>query len=317
MTAITVARLFPVRYEGKQTPVFRPVSEERESMAVSRDYRTHRVAGLLLAMLLLVVHIPSTAQAESSEWFYTDGARMRLVAQPSPLANRVDAGLEIELQDGWKTYWRNPGDSGIPPQFNFTRSRQIADIKVHYPIPRLFNDNGSISVGYKKHVVFPLEVVVGKNTASARLHLDLLVGICAEICIPVQAELSLPSLTSSISTADVARAIAFGKQGLPMAESSAFQVTRAELAGNGSKAFLVDVQLPADTASVALFVEGPPQWYLTHGKLLTLDKGAARFEVPLNSVEGNIDVAGTPILFTVVADGAGIEQQVRLAASSN
>ncbi len=54
--------------------------------------------------------------ASSSDWFETEGARIRLVTTGKPAADgKLKGMLDIELKPGWKTYWRDPGDAGVPP----------------------------------------------------------------------------------------------------------------------------------------------------------------------------------------------------------
>ncbi|MGB3141534.1 MAG: protein-disulfide reductase DsbD domain-containing protein, partial [Aestuariivirga sp.] len=66
------------------------------------------------------------------------------------------AGILAELEPEWKTYWRMPGDSGIPPQFDWAGSQNSAAIEVGFPVPRRFNDEGGETIGYHDRVVFPV-----------------------------------------------------------------------------------------------------------------------------------------------------------------
>ena len=72
------------------------------------------------------------------------------------LGGRRAVGLEIELEDGWKTYWRMPGDSGIPPEFTWKRSDNAGSITVLFPLPHRFTDASGDTIGYKERVVFPV-----------------------------------------------------------------------------------------------------------------------------------------------------------------
>ena len=68
------------------------------------------------------------------------------------------AGLTIRMAPGWHTYWRAPGDAGIPPDFNWSGSANVRDVRVHFPVPEVFEDNGLRSIGYMDQVTFPLLV---------------------------------------------------------------------------------------------------------------------------------------------------------------
>lgn len=95
------------------------------------------------------------------------------------------AGLSIRLAPGWKTYWRAPGDGGIPPQFNWSGSQNLSDVKVHYPVPEVMDQNGIRSIGYYRDVVFPLTVTAQDRSRPVELTGEIEIGVCQEICVPM------------------------------------------------------------------------------------------------------------------------------------
>lgn len=95
------------------------------------------------------------------------------------------AGLSISLAPGWKTYWRAPGDGGIPPLFNWSGSSNVADVEVRYPVPDVFYQNGIRTIGYKDQVLFPLLIRPRDAAGAIRLTGEIEIGVCEEICIPV------------------------------------------------------------------------------------------------------------------------------------
>ncbi len=95
------------------------------------------------------------------------------------------AGLRITLAPGWKTYWRAPGDAGIPPQFSFDGSSNISMVTPHWPIPVVFDQNGMRSIGYHDSVVFPITVATTDPQTSTQISGQIDIGVCEEICIPV------------------------------------------------------------------------------------------------------------------------------------
>lgn len=105
------------------------------------------------------------------------------------------AALSVALAPGWKTYWRVPGEAGIPPEFDWTGSRNVARVIVHWPRPVAFDQAGITSLGYGGDVVLPLEVVPGDPAQPVRLAGTVSLGVCRDICIPVTADLAadLPS----------------------------------------------------------------------------------------------------------------------------
>ncbi len=102
---------------------------------------------------------------------------------------RTDRGsimmaLHLSLTPGWKTYWRSPGDAGIPPLFNWSGSDNLGQVRIHWPRPAVFLTNGMTSIGYHDEVVLPFEVFAVDPAQPIRLDLRLDLGVCKEICLP-------------------------------------------------------------------------------------------------------------------------------------
>ena len=99
------------------------------------------------------------------------------------------AGVEIKLKPGWKTYWRYPGDSGVPPVFDFAASENVKAVTVLYPAPMRFADGGGgHSIGYKGDVILPLHVVPQDAGKPVTLRLKLDYAVCEKLCVPAKAE---------------------------------------------------------------------------------------------------------------------------------
>ncbi|SLN21840.1 protein-disulfide reductase DsbD domain-containing protein [Roseisalinus antarcticus] len=96
------------------------------------------------------------------------------------------AGLEVTLAPGWKTYWRAPGDAGIPPLFDWGRVENVSGVQMHWPVPEVSHSNGMRSIGYAGHVVIPMEFTTPADGVAARLSGEVEIGVCAEVCIPVR-----------------------------------------------------------------------------------------------------------------------------------
>ncbi|MEO0487075.1 MAG: protein-disulfide reductase DsbD domain-containing protein [Pseudomonadota bacterium] len=94
------------------------------------------------------------------------------------------AALRITLAHGWKTYWRAPGDAGIPAAFDWQMSTNLAGVKTHWPVPAIFVQNGMRSIGYENEVIIPLNLELASSGAATRLVGDIELGVCEEICIP-------------------------------------------------------------------------------------------------------------------------------------
>ncbi len=98
--------------------------------------------------------------------------------------------LDLQLQPGWKTYWRAPGDAGIPPSFDWTGSENLASVALHWPSPQIFDLNGLRSIGYHDQLVLPMEVMAIDPTRPVAVRLSVQIGICKDICLPATVTVS-------------------------------------------------------------------------------------------------------------------------------
>ena len=119
---------------------------------------------------------------------------MRLIAaraRDEGGAQILRAGVELRLAPGWKTYWRYPGDSGVPPRFEFDQSENVKSVAVLWPAPLRFSDGDGTTIGYKNNVVFPLRIEAKDRGKPVTLRLKLEYAVCEKICIPVDAKAEL------------------------------------------------------------------------------------------------------------------------------
>lgn len=109
------------------------------------------------------------------------------------------AGLEIRLAPGWKTYWRAPGDAGIPPQFDWRASRNLSGVEVSWPVPERVDQAGMITIGYSGTLVLPLRLTPKRSGSDISLTGEVNLGVCQDVCIPVDLKVStvLPSAATS------------------------------------------------------------------------------------------------------------------------
>ena len=100
------------------------------------------------------------------------------------------AGVEIKLKEGWHTYWRYPGDSGVPPVLDFSKSQNVKAVTVLYPAPSRFPDGaGGNSIGYTGVLILPLHVVPQDAGKPVTLDLKLDYAVCEKLCVPAEAKL--------------------------------------------------------------------------------------------------------------------------------
>ncbi|KUJ76394.1 hypothetical protein AVO45_11380 [Ruegeria marisrubri] len=92
--------------------------------------------------------------------------------------------IRMTLADGWKTYWRAPGEAGIPPQIDWRGSRNVGEVSIIWPAPHVFDQNGIRSVGYKGQMVLPVEITPVNPGQPVRLKGEIDFGVCKDICVP-------------------------------------------------------------------------------------------------------------------------------------
>ncbi len=274
----------------------------------------HRsLASTLAACGIAVVLSASAEAADKSPWSQDTRSAMRFIAGSSTNgAASLRAGIEVKLQPGWKTYWRYPGDSGVPPHFDFSGSENVKNVKVLYPTPHLFSDETGQSLGYKDRVIFPLEISPQQPGKPVRLHLKAEYAVCEKLCVPAEgsAELTLaPSDTTQDSELRAAEAQ------VPKLITAAQLKLTARRVRNGPKTLVaVDLDAPADQP-VELFVEGPTaQWALPIPKpARATSTGRAQFSFELDGLPPGIDPKGQyDLTFTVVTGERAVEVKTHL-----
>lgn len=156
------------------------------------------------AFLVLALLAVSPVAAIDSVWVEKDPARWRLIA--AEVDGKPYAALEIQLSPGWHTYWRFPGASGIAPEFDFSESLNVSAETAIYPAPYFFDDGVGGYFGYAVNAgfVFPLKFEANEAT----LNFAGLIGVCREICIPMDLQTGLMVDAQSLSTSPHASKIA-------------------------------------------------------------------------------------------------------------
>jgi DsbC/DsbD-like thiol-disulfide interchange protein len=266
-----------------------------------------------LAATLLTASLAIDARAEdASPWQRDAYSAIRLVAG-SRSGSVLLGGIAIQLQDGWKTYWRNPGDSGVPPRFDFSKSDNVEAVTVLWPAPMKFDDGaGGFSLGYKKQVVLPLRIVAKNNDRPVTLRAQISYAVCEKICIPVEAASEL-TFASVASTEDGNLSAALDAVPKPANIGDPNPLTIRDVRRDGDKNVLVDVSAP-ETKDVHLFVEGPtPDWALPIPKLMEHGPpGVKRFVFELDGLPPGAKPDGAALKFTLVGGDKAYEFNVNL-----
>lgn len=232
---------------------------------------TKRTFAVLTPFLLLLAAHP--ACAGTTPWADNEGGRMR-VTYGAPDANgAVQALLEIEPKPGWITYWREPGEAGIPPTITVTGGKLEL---VRYPVPKVLKLGALTEIGYDAPVALPLALA----DISGEAKLDAFIGVCNEICIPFQASFSLP--TSSAPASDEQARLDAAQSALPGAPDDGFSIRAARIADN---TMTLDLAVPDAGLETEAILTGP------EGYVFTARGTGTSLAVPLPGLAAGTDPA--------------------------
>ena len=267
----------------------------------------------VFAAAALTPFSPIGAQAQdASPWQKGTHAAVRLLAgsRSGPV---LLGGIAVQLDPGWKTYWRTSGDSGVPPRFDFSKSDNVEAVTVLWPAPMKFDDGaGGFSLGYHDQVVLPLRIVPKSNDKPVTLRAEINYAVCEKICIPLEASTEL-TFASVASTEDSVLFAALDTVPKPASVGDPNPLTIRDVKRDGKSTVLVDVLSP-DARTVNLFVEGPtPDWGLPVPKLVEHGPaGVKRFTFQLDGIPPGTNPEGAALKLTLVGGDRSYEFNINL-----
>lgn len=229
------------------------------------------------------------------------------------------AGVQLELAPKWKTYWRSPGEAGgVPPTFDWSASKNVADVTVEYPAPiRMATDYGE-NIGYYDRVIFPVRFKFVDPAKPADLHVDFQYGICDDICVPANVKLILQVSAGEI--APVPTVLSEAVRRVPKLASRLGpkdpRIARSEIILSGAKPHIdFDIETGSENVLVDVFVEGPGGMFIPMSRLVPnaeVAAGIKRFSVDLSKDVDIADIRGKTLRVTIVS-GTGQSQYDVLA----
>lgn len=275
------------------------------------------LTSVIAAIGVLHAHVSSaSAEPIATPWTTIETARVRLVAGRTEAAKKLVAGIEIEMTDGWKTYWRNPGSSGVPPRIDWSQSTNLAGARLDFPAPTRFADRDGDTIGYKKYVVLPLELTAADATRPIDLKLALEFGVCKDICIPVEVALSLAVPSDATVFASDSRTVTalshVPRSGAGVRpKDPVLKSFKAELAGDKPK-LAFDVAYPGGHAGADLFIEAPEGLWVPLARKAGEAAGTIRFEIDLTDGADIEALRGKALAVTLVSDAGQSATSVQL-----
>lgn len=202
------------------------------------------------------------AEGDASPWSESGDAKVRLVRGGGLQDGAYRTAVEIRLAPGWLTYWREPGDAGVPPVFSFAGSDNLDTAKVGFPAPDRIVEAGAEAFGYRTGVDLALTVTPKDPRRPVRLDMSLDYAICAQICVPAKAHAVLELMPGAPSEFEPQVAAAFAALPRPLAAGKTAPYSLEAEPGAAHPSWRLSWTDPA-RAPADVFVEAPEGWYVT------------------------------------------------------
>lgn len=257
----------------------------------------------------------ATNEAATSPWSAAEHAKLRLIAGPTTPTGKQRVGVEIVMSPGYKTYWRSPGQFGVPPAFDWTGSTNIGGLDVRWPVPERFQDSAGYSIGYVGEVVIPVSVQPVDPSRPVMVKLKLDYAVCEKICIPARGEASLwlePGVTTVTSERLESYEARVPVPVKPGPHASKIAILEAKLDDTVVDPGLkLTLQVPPDGKVEDIFVEGPGMWSFGKSRLTTEADGLVTAQIRIN--ERPKGASGPiPLIFTVRGAPKPVETRLDL-----
>ncbi len=297
--------------------------ENTRRQVLLRAMRRCRQRAAFVALTSVVIGLGQQVQAATSPWADSGVVHARLISAVGGTGDlaAVPAGIEVRLDGDWKTYWRAPGDAGLPPTLAWDGSENLKGATLTYPAPERFTLLNLQTFGYKHDVVFPvsLATAVAGQPLDLKLKLDLLV--CADLCIPKQLSLALQIPAGPASADPEAQLLAKAGAAVPTGSLASGLVIASVVAVTDHGAPALEVKAsardPFHEPDLIAEVDPPLDFGLPHPSLST-DGRTATFLVPLSQplpIGGRL--AARPAVLTLIDGNRALEQRATVVAGSS
>ncbi len=254
------------------------------------------------------------AALAASQWRGHEGARTRLIAGPATSDGWI-IGWQVDLQPGWKTYWRSPGEAGLPPRLRFDGSSNLADAEIAFPLPDRFDFFGIESFGYADQLVLPVTVTAEDPSRPVDLQVAADFMVCSDICIPHQGayEMTLtpgqraPKAQAALVAAALERVPAKAAQGPVRVE----EITVRGPAGRQTLSVIIAADQQLEQPD--LFIEVDAAFGLGAPAFALLQDGTrGRFVVAVDGGPERRSLSGETVPVTVSAGKHAVERTLTL-----
>jgi DsbC/DsbD-like thiol-disulfide interchange protein len=246
------------------------------------------------------------ANAEVSDWSVSEGGRVRLSALSDREPGKLTAVLEIEPAAGWKTYWQEPGDSGLPPQIDLSSAENLKAVSYGYAVPEIGRDEAGRFIGYHGPASIVINLQQIRPGEKSMLSANILVGFCKNICLPFQSHFELPLDQTSQPKADEFMTQQMAKAALPEAPSASFDVKQSGLADTNA-VFQATVVVPG--TEMPDIAAAPSEGLLLGKPTVIIDAGVAEVRYPVTRLPKSL----TDASITLLVKSGGRAMETKLA----
>lgn len=236
-------------------------------------------------------------------------ARPELLVPPADGSEPVTVGIRFVLEPGWYLYWKNPGDSGLPPDVQWELPEGWKASALRFPVPTKFDHDGLISYGYKNEVVFLATLTPGREPlTSLKASLDWLV--CKESCLRGSA---VVEATAGSMKRESEQALADARKALPLPQTALKVSVEKAAASRRSEEWTAEVRLDGSDASIVtdFYPESSDRILVDPGSI-RLEGGVLRFRfVVQGQAAGTLTLPGL-----LIAQGRGYETTISIQLPS-
>lgn len=273
------------------------------------------LVALLGACALVSAMAPAAlAESETSAWVQGFNNKARLLSGGSAhgQADTRYVGLEISMLPDWKTYWRSPGDAGgVPPEFDWSGSQNLAAARVLFPAPHRLVDKSGTAIGYKDSVIFPVEITAKSPAEPVQLKLTVSYGVCKDICIPAEASFEITVPADIKVSAEISAAHALVPRSPPNTVTDPVLNSWMIVRSGSKPQITLEVDDPAPGATDA-FVEAPDGLFLPLPVRVSTAAGRSIFSVDLTQGADEAALKHKTLTVTLVGAKGQSETTIRI-----
>ena len=265
---------------------------------------------MAVAAILAAGGAAFAAEATAAAWTATTNSKVRLVAGTTNDGGGLAllAGIQLRMDEGWKTYWRNPGDSGVPPSFDWTGSKNLKSAEVLFPAPHRFDDAGGTAIGYGGDVLFPVRLTPERDGEPIEIKLAFSYGLCKDLCIPNEVSLSLALPADAGKGEALLLDAALAQVPKPARAGLLPAVKGVEVNLDGDAPALVfDAVFPPGATGTDLLIDGGDVFVPAPKSLGAPLEGRERFAVSFATPAEAAAIKGKTLRLTLVSDQGSTE----------